>query len=154
MDLPRTRDWLFKASLTYTASFYTMTENDEKGSLPPKIENRPPGHPPKDYAGEYINLTHGNVSIVYEESEKKDKEAGELYYRTEAFYEKMGHYHYEMFSVVWRKFAYRKKLGLRFLTDADGEVNGFALVVAPTDDEVIFKRKAVVVSSSIAVKEE
>lgn len=157
LDLPRTQDWLFEVSLRNTAMAYTLADKAAKGPLPPKIENQPSVHALKKYAGNYTNLALGDISIVYEESEKKDKgegEEGALYFRATAFHSKMEHYHYEMFKVMWKIFGSDKAVGVRFLSGSDGEVSRLALVEAPGDEgERFFERKAAAVSVS-AVKEE
>lgn len=142
LDLPRTKDWLFDVSPEETKTEYTMAEMGLKGQFP-KIENRPPAHALKEYAGVYTHLAQGDISIVYNETEDA------LYFKHPAFDSKLEHYHFDMFKVVLSIFMNAWAVGVRFETGADGKVGSLTLM-EPGNRETVFKRKG----APTAAKEE
>lgn len=134
LDLPRTKDWLFGVSLEETEAEYTMAEMMLRGQFPEKIENRPPVHALKEYAGVYTHSAQGDISIVYNETEDA------LYFKHPAFDSKLEHYHFEMFKIVLTIFMNAWAVGVRFETGADGKVGSLRLM-EPGNRETVFERK-------------
>ncbi|KAF9133990.1 hypothetical protein BG015_003482 [Linnemannia schmuckeri] len=134
LDLPRTQDWLFGVSLEETEAEYTSAEMAVKGEFPEKIENRPPVHALKEYAGVYTHLAHGDISIVYNETEDA------LYFKHPAFNTKLEHYHFEMFKTVLKMFLNAWAVGIWFETRPDGKVGALTLI-EPGNKETVFERK-------------
>ncbi|KAH7056548.1 beta-lactamase/transpeptidase-like protein [Linnemannia elongata] len=136
LGLPRTQDWLFGVSPKETKEKYTMADMGFKGQLPKKIENRPPVHALKEYAGVYNHLAHGDISIVYNETEDA------LYFKHPAFESKLEHYHFELFKCVLSIFMNSFAIGVQFETDADGMV-GSLKYIGPGYGGTVFERKVV-----------
>lgn len=136
LDLPRTQDWLFGVSPQETKEKYTMAEMGFKGQLPKKIENRPPVHALKEYAGVYNHLAHGDISIVYNKTEDA------LYFKHPAFESKLEHYHFELFKCVLNIFMNSFAIGVQFETDANGMV-GSLKYIGPGYGGTVFERKVI-----------
>ncbi|KAG0206098.1 hypothetical protein BGX33_007595 [Mortierella sp. NVP41] len=142
MDLPKTKDWIFEEGLKEIKEAFTM-EMFIKGPLPDKIENKPHVHALQDYAGEYTNLSLGDVSILLQEEE--DSQA--LYFKNSGFHNKMEHHHFETFKVVIGIYAIEWGAGINFRTGPDGKMEAFVLVELNDQDpagkpkETVFKRR-------------
>lgn len=134
LGLSITIDWLSEEITTQeTRKSYERAAKELEGGedLPDRIENQPPSHLLADYVGVYEHPIYDTITIRLE--------GKSLYLKMRTFDLKMEHYHFELFTSVFREFASKATVPLTFVTGNNGHVEGLKTVL---DDLVLeFKRQ-------------
>ncbi|KAG0058614.1 hypothetical protein BGZ89_001142 [Linnemannia elongata] len=137
LGLPITIEWLSDENVVQeTRESYENVAEDLKGGddLPERIENQPPSHALTDYAGVYTHPVYDTITIRLEEAD------GCLHLKMRTFDSKVEHYHFELFTALFREFGVKSFVLLTFVTASNGRVEGLRTVL---DDDLVleFKKK-------------
>ncbi|KAF9149573.1 hypothetical protein BG015_008641 [Linnemannia schmuckeri] len=136
LGLPKMTDWLSdEITVHKTRDSYNEVAKELKGGddIPDRIENQPPSHALADYAGVYTHPVYDTITIRLEEDQY-------LHLNMRTFDSKVEHYHFELFTSVFREFGVKSLVLLTFVTASNGRVEGLRTVL---DDDLVldFKKK-------------
>jgi len=87
-------------------------------------------HPLAEYTGDFAHPGYGVFSVVLEGDGLR------AFYNSTSF--PLGHYHYDVFELVWELFDQRLKV--TFFADAKGNLSSFSVPLEPTVEDIIFTR--------------
>ncbi|KAF9436041.1 hypothetical protein BGZ76_004952 [Entomortierella beljakovae] len=131
LDLPRTQNWLSDVANNTSSMIYKYIKDEREGSLPDRVENKPPTHELREYVGQYSDEVYGDILIRLEKKNKEDGKEGEegeeLHFNIRTIDSKLDHYHFESFKVFAHDFALQATFLISFITGVDGKVEGLKL---------------------------
>lgn len=135
LGLPTTIEWLSdENAVRETRESYKEIAKDLEGGddIPERIENQPPSHALANYAGVYKHPVYDTITIRLEEDDKS------LYLNMRTIDSKVEHYHFELFTALFREFGVKSLVLLTFVTASNGRVEGLRTIL---DDDLVLEFK-------------
>lgn len=137
LGLPTTIEWLSDETVVQeTRESYEEVAKDLEGGddFPERIENQPPSHALADYTGVYTHPVYDTITIRLEEEDES------LHLKMRTYDCKVEHYHFELFTALFREFGVKSLVPLTFVTASNGRVEGLRTVL-DNDHILEFKKK-------------
>ena len=139
LDLPE-QDWNAKFHKIFDPILAARAQGKQTSSAE-RLEHAPPTHKLAAYAGTYEADGYPDFEVSLEDDALKATLVGIL------DPSEFRHYHYDVFEWILEHFDERMKIS--FITDNNGDLLSASIPIEPAVKNVIFKRKALELSSDI-----